>query len=256
MKLFADGVIEAKTASMLEPYATENTKGTPNYTVAEMQRIVTLMDGKGWQIFIHAIGDAGIRQALDAYEHAAQVNPAPARGRRHRIEHIEAISAADIPRFGRLGVIASMQPNHATPIPNVLDVWAVNLGPERASRAWVWKSIHDAGGRLAFGTDWPVVDLDPREGINTALTRETLEGKPPGGFGADQRLPLGTVIDAWTSGSAYASFEDARKGSLGPGMLADVVVLSTDIFKEAPGNVKNFKVVTTIFDGKVVYEGK
>jgi predicted amidohydrolase YtcJ len=253
VKLFADGVIEAHTASLLEPYANRDTRGIPNYAVDDMNRIVAMMDARGWQIFVHAIGDAGIRTTLDAYERAAASNPAPARGRRHRIEHIEAISAADIPRFAKLGVIASMQPFHASPIPNVLLVWAVNLGPERASRAWAWKSILDAGGRLTFGTDWPVVDLDPRPGIHTALTRRTLEGKPEGGFGPEQRLPLPTVIDAWTAGPAYASFEEGRKGTLAPGMLADVVVLSRDIFKEPAEKVKDFEVVTTILDGKVVY---
>jgi predicted amidohydrolase YtcJ len=253
IKMFADGVIESHTAAMLEPYANKDTSGMPNYTVEDMNRIVAMMDAKGWQIEIHAIGDRGIRMALDAYEHAAEVNPAPARGRRHRIEHIEAVSAADIPRFAKLGVIASMQPFHANPIPNVLDVWAVNLGPERASRAWAWKSIQDQGGRLAFGTDWPVVDLDPRPGIHTALTRQTLDGKPEGGFVPGQRLPLQNILDAWTSGSAYASFEEGRKGTLAPGMLADIVVLSKDLFAEPVKTVGDFEVETTIVDGKVVY---
>jgi hypothetical protein len=253
VKLFADGVIEAHTAALLEPYANRATKGIPNYAVDDLNRIVTMMDARGWQIFVHAIGDAGIRMTLDAYERATKLNPVPARGRRYRIEHIEAVSAADIPRFAKLGVIASMQPFHANPIPNVLEVWAVNLGPERASRAWAWKSILDAGGRLTFGTDWPVVDLDPRPGIHTALTRRTLDGKPEGGFGPEQRLPLQIVIDAWTSGPAYASFEEGRKGMLAPGLLADVVVLSKDIFNEPADKVKDFEVVTTILDGKVVY---
>jgi predicted amidohydrolase YtcJ len=253
IKMFADGVIESHTAALLEPYANADTTGIPNYTVEDMNRIVAMMDKKEWQIFIHAIGDRGIRMALDAYEHAAEVNPAPARGRRHRVEHIEAVSAADIPRFGKLGVIASMQPFHASPIQNVLEVWAVNLGPERASRAWAWKSIRDAGGRLAFGTDWPVVDIDPRPGIHTALTRKTLDGKPEGGFVPEQRLPLADVLDTWTLGSAYASFEEERKGTLAPGMLADIVVLSMDVFSVPVEKVKDFEVTTTIFDGKVVY---
>jgi predicted amidohydrolase YtcJ len=253
IKMFADGVIESHTAALLEPYANRNTTGIPNYTVDDMNRIVSTMDGKGWQIFIHAIGDAGIRMALDAYENAVKTNAAPARGRRHRIEHIEAVNAAEIPRFGELGVIASMQPFHANPISNVLEVWAVNLGPERASRAWVWKSIRESGGRLAFGTDWPVVDLDPRLGIHTALTRRTLDGTPEDGFGPEQRLPLDAILDTWTAGSAYASFEEERKGTLAPGMLADIVVLSTDVFAAPVDKVKDFRVEATIFDGRVVY---
>jgi hypothetical protein len=253
VKMYADGVIEAHTAALLEPYANRDTTGIPNYTAEEMNRIVSLMDGKGWQVFIHAIGDRGIRMALDAFEAAAETNPAPARGRRHRIEHIEAVSADDIARFAKLGVIASMQPFHASPNQNVLDVWAGNLGPERTSRAWAWKRIRDAGGRIAFGTDWPVVDIDPRPGIHTALTRKTLDGKPENGFVPEEALPLGVVLDAWTSGSAYASFEEERKGTLSPGMLADLVVLSTDVFAVPVESVKDFEVVTTIFDGKVVY---
>jgi predicted amidohydrolase YtcJ len=253
VKMFADGVIESHTAAFLDPYANRNTTGIPNYTAEDMNRIVSLMDGKGWQIWIHAIGDRGIRMALDALEKAAEANPAPARGRRHRIEHIEAVSAPDVPRFGQLGVIASMQPFHANPITNVLEVWAVNIGPDRASRAWVWKSIREASGRLAFGTDWPVVDLDPRLGIHVALTRQTLDGRPEGGFGPEQRLPLDVVLDSWTSGSAYASFEDERKGTLAPGMLADIVVLSSDVFAAPVETVKDFQVEVTVFDGKVVY---
>jgi predicted amidohydrolase YtcJ len=253
IKMYADGVIESRTAALLEPYANADTTGIPNYTVEDMNRIVAMMDGKGWQIFIHAIGDGGIRMALDAYQHAAEVNPAPPRGRRHRIEHIEAVSAEDIARFAKLGVIASMQPYHANPIQNVLEVWAVNLGPERASRAWAWKRIQDEGGRLAFGTDWPVVGIDPRPGIHTALTRRTLEGKPEGGFVPEERLPLEDVLDAWTAGSAYASFEEERKGILAPGMLADVVILSKDLFAVPVEEVKDFEVVTTIVDGKVAY---
>ena len=253
IKMFADGVIESHTAALLEPYANKDTTGIPNYTAEDMNRIVSMMDAKGWQIWIHAIGDRGIRMALDAYEKAAEANPAPARGRRHRIEHIEAVSATDIPRFGQLGVIASMQPFHANPITNVLEVWAVNLGPERASRAWVWKSLREASTRLAFGTDWPVVDLDPRLGIHTALTRQTVDGKPEGGFGPEQRLPLDVVLDTWTSGSAYASFEDERKGTLAPGMLADIVVMSGDLFAAPIETVKDFEVEATIFDGRVVY---
>lgn len=253
VKMYADGVIEAHTAAVLTPYANRQTNGLPVYQAAEMNRIVTLLDRRGWQIWIHAIGDAGIQMALDAYQAATAANPAPARPRRHRIEHIEAISAADIPRFNALGVIASMQPFHASPNQNVLNVWAVNLGPERAGRAWSWKSINDAGGRLAFGTDWPVVGLDPRPGIHTALTRQTADGKPPEGFVPSQRVPLNAVIETYTAGSAFAQFEETRKGTLKAGMLADLVVWTADIFALPVDRVKDAAVQTTIFDGQVVY---
>jgi predicted amidohydrolase YtcJ len=255
VKLMADGVIEAHTAAMLEPYSNRPTvKGAPRFTTGELDRTVALMDRRGWQIMIHAIGDAGIRQALDALEHAEETNPAPERGRRHRIEHIETTDPADVARFGQLKVIASMQPFHANPSPNQIDVWAGNIGPERASRGWAYRSIHAAGGRLAFGSDWPVVTLDPLMGLNMAVNRTTPEGTPEGGWYPDQRMPLPSALEAYTSGAAYASFDEHRKGTLKPGMLADLVVLSTDIFAAPPSKLLDARVAVTIFDGKVVYE--
>jgi predicted amidohydrolase YtcJ len=256
VKLYADGVIEAHTAWMLENYANKASRGRPDHTPASLNRIVAMMDRRGWQILIHAIGDAGIRMSLDALARADSANPAHARGRRNRIEHIEAVSAADIPRFGRLGVIASMQPFHANPNDNIFSVWAANIGPERASRAWNWKSILDGGARLAFGTDWPVVGIDPRPGMHVALTRQTPAGKPENGFVPSQRLPLRTVLQTFTAGNAWAEFDDQRKGVLKPGMLADLAVWSTDLFALPVDKVKDARVELTILDGKVVYEGK
>jgi predicted amidohydrolase YtcJ len=256
VKLFVDGVIESHTAVMLEPYANKPTSGVPICTAEEITRTVEMMDGRGWQILIHAIGDGGVRMALDAYENAAKVNPAPAHGRRHRIEHAETIAAVDIARFGELGVIAAMQPYHANPSPNQIDVWSANIGPDRASRAWVWKSIKDAGGEIAFGSDWPVVSIDPRIGINMALNRTTPDGHPPGGWLPEQKLPLTQVIDAYTRDAAYASFDENIKGSLAPGMLADIVIFSDDIFNLPAEKVLDAAVRTTIFDGEVVYEDK
>jgi hypothetical protein len=257
VKLMVDGVVEAHTAAMLEPYANRpGVKGTPMISQADLDRVVTMLDKRGWQVMIHAIGDGGIRMSLDAYERAAAANPTPARGRRHRIEHVETTDPADIPRFGKLGVIAAMQPFHANPSPNQIDVWAGNIGPERASRGWVYRSIRDGGGRLAFGSDWPVVTIDPRFGVNMAVNRTTPEGTPAGGWYPDQRLPLPLAIEAYTSGAAYASFDEQRKGRIVPGMLADLVVLTTDIFTAPPAKLVDAAVGVTIFDGKVVYERK
>ena len=252
VKLYADGVIESRTAAMLAPYEGTKSAGTPNYSVDDLNRIVAMFDKRGWQIQIHAIGDRAIRMSLDAIEKAAAANPAPARGRRHRIEHIEAVSAADIPRFGRLGVIASQQPIHAAlgdanqAVPS--GPWPDAIGPERASRAWAWKSILTAGGRLTFGSDWPVAPLEPAQGIWLASTRVKADKAE------DQRLTIDQAIAGYTKWPAYASFEERRKGTLAPGMLADVVVLTGDITSTpiaAPGDVV---VAATIFDGKVVYE--
>jgi hypothetical protein len=248
----ADGVIEAHTAAMLQPYANRGSTGEPAFTADELSRIVALLDKGGWQVFIHAIGDAAVRSALDAFEHAGAVNRPPARGRRHRIEHIETIDPADVPRFGSLGVVASLQPFHGSPSPSQLEVWTANIGPARAARGWSYGSIHAAGGRLAFGSDWPVVTLDPRFGLHTAVTRTTPEGLPESGWYADERVPLATAIDAYTSASAWASFDEQRKGTISRDMLADLVILSSDVF--APGaRLLDATVETTIFDGKVVY---
>ncbi|RPJ63509.1 MAG: amidohydrolase, partial [Acidobacteria bacterium] len=233
-KLLMDGVIEAHTAVMLEPYANKPTTGLPNFTREQLEAIVTEMDKRGWQVWIHAIGDGAIRMSLDAFERAAASNPPPARGRRHRLEHIETIDPADVPRFGRLGAIAVQQPFHGNPSPTQLDVWKANIGPDRASRGWAQRSILDAGGRLAMGSDWPVVSLDPRLQINMAINRTTPEGTPEGGWLPEQRLPLAAAIDAYTSGAAYASFDERRKGTLAEGMLADVVILSADVFSQPP----------------------
>jgi hypothetical protein len=252
VKLMADGVIEAHTAAMLAPYTNQRTTGRANFTPEALTRIVTLLDRRGWQILVHAIGDGAIRMSLDAFEAASRANPAPARGRRHRIEHVETIDPADIARFATLGVVASLQPFHGTPSPSQIDVWSANIGPERASRGWAYESIRAAGGRLAFGSDWPVVGLDPLPALHTAVTRTALDGTPDGGWYPQERIPLTAAVDAYTVGGAWASFDEQRKGLLARDMLADVVILTSDIF--APGaRLTDTEVETTIFDGRIVY---
>ncbi|MEZ5291165.1 MAG: amidohydrolase family protein [Vicinamibacterales bacterium] len=249
-KLLVDGVIETNTAAMLAPYVNDPAStGRANYSQDELDRIVATLDRRGWQIFTHAIGDRGVRMVLDAYEKAATANPAPARGRRHRIEHIETIDWADVPRFGALGVIASMQPPHTSLMnePHPVDHWVTNVGPERQARGWPWKSIAEAGGHLAFGSDWPVVSIDPLAGIWTGLGRIGFLDVP------NQRLTVGQMIDGYTSGAAYASFDEARKGRLAEGQLADIVVLTRDIFAKPPESADDVRVAVTIFDGTVVY---
>jgi predicted amidohydrolase YtcJ len=254
VKLIADGVIESHTAAMLEPYANRPaSKGDARFTPAQLNQIVAMLDQRGWQVMTHAIGDSAVRMTLDAYQAAAQANPALERGRRHRIEHIETIDAADIPRFGKLGVIASMQPVHATPSPTPGDVWSVNIGEARAARGWMWHSITRAGGRLAFGSDWPVMTIDPLKGLHVAVTRTTPEGLPAGGWVPSERLPIRRAIDAYTKDAAWASFDELRKGMLARDMLADIVVLTDDIFSGPASRLTTTEVAVTIADGKVVY---
>lgn len=254
IKLIADGVIESHTAAMLEPYANRpSTKGDPRFTPEQLNKVVAMLDKRGWQVMTHAIGDSAVRMTLDAYQAAAETNAALERGRRHRIEHIETIDPDDVPRFGKLGVIAAMQPVHATPSPTPGDVWSVNIGDARASRGWMWNSIAKAGGRLAFGSDWPVMTLDPLKGLHVAVTRTTPDGLPEGGWIPTERLPIRKAIDAYTRDAAWASFDELRKGMLKRDMLADIVVLTDDIFSGPASRLTTTEVAVTIADGKVVY---
>ncbi len=254
VKIIADGVIESHTAAMLEPYANRATvKGDARFSADQLNKVVAMLDKAGWQVMTHAIGDAAVRMTLDAYANAASVNPAPERGRRHRIEHLETIDPSDIPRFAKLGVIASMQPVHATPSPEPGDVWSVNIGEERAARGWMWASIAKTGGPLAFGSDWPVMTLDPLKGLHVAVTRTTQDGLPAGGWIPTERLALRQAINAYTRDGAWASFDEQRKGTLARDMLADIVVLTDDIFSGPASRLTTTEVAVTISDGKVVY---
>jgi predicted amidohydrolase YtcJ len=253
VKMMIDGVIESHTAAMLEQYTDDpSTKGKLFWEPDKYKAAIAELDKRGLQLFTHAIGDYAVRTALDAYENAENVNHT--QDRRPRIEHIETITAADIPRFGKLGVIASMQPLHAYPDEDTLRVWAGNVGPDRASRAWVWNSIAKAGGHLAFGSDWNVVTLNPWEGLQMAVTRQTTEGKPDGGWMPEQRVTLAQAVEAYTLGAAYAGRREKTEGSIEPGKLADLIILSQDIFEIDPHAIAQTKVLKTIVGGRVVYQ--
>jgi hypothetical protein len=253
VKLRLDGVIESHTAAMLEPYSDDRSlKGALFWEPEKYKAAVAELDKHGFQMFTHAIGDYAVRLALDAYEEAQTRNHK--HDRRPRIEHIETVSAADIPRFGKLGVIASMQPLHSYPDADTLEVWAHNVGPERASRAWAWKSILDADGHVAFGSDWPVVTLNPWEGIQTAVTRQTSDGKPEAGFVPEQRLTVAQAIDGYTLGAAFAGRREKTEGSLEIGKAADLIVVSQNILEIPARKIGATKVLTTIVGGRIVYQ--
>jgi len=253
VKFFMDGVVESHTAALLEPYADDpSTKGSLFWDPDKYKTAVVTLDKKGLQLYTHAVGDRAVRAALDGYGFAEQKNHV--KDHRHRIEHIETIAAADIPRFAQLGVIASMQPLHAYPDEDTLDVWAHNLGPERASRAWVWKSIAQQGGHYAFGSDWPVVTLNPWQGIQMAVTRQTSDGKPPNGFVPSQKLTVAQAVEGYTIEAAYAGHLEKSEGSLETGKVADVIMVDRNIFEIEPHTIGQTKVVLTIVGGKIVYE--
>jgi predicted amidohydrolase YtcJ len=255
VKFMIDGVIESHTAAMLGPYSDDpSLKGKLFWDPDKYNSAIAELDKRNLQLFTHAIGDYGIRTALDGYENAARLNHSSLR--RPRIEHIESVSNADIPRFGKLRVIASMQPLHSYPNDDTLDVWARNIGPERASRAWVWKSIAKEGGQLAFGSDWPVVTLNPFKGIQTAVTRQTSEGLPKDGFVPSQRLSVAEAIRGYTLGAAFAGFREKTEGSLEPGKIADLIILSQNLFQIDPHTIDKTKVLTTVVGGRVVFQSK
>jgi predicted amidohydrolase YtcJ len=268
LKAFADGVIEARTASMLAPYEADSSRGLPNWDPDDLKRHVAEADRRGWQIETHAIGDAGVRMVLDAYEQAARTNGAwpgdpHRRGviagthpRRHRVEHIETIDPADVARFARLGVVASMQPFHADPSPNQIDLWASNIGPERASRAWAWGTLRNAGARLAFGSDWPVVPWSPWIALHNAVNRQTAAGTPEGGWLPGERVSLEVAIEAYTAGSAYAAFEEHRHGRIAQGYDADLAVLDRDLLTEGASAIIGTTSLATLIGGRIVHRSE
>ena len=253
LKAFADGALGSETAWMDDPFANEPSKsGLASPDLLNSERFYDEMrqaDKAGLQISIHAIGDRANRTILDLYARLENDN-GPA-DRRPRIEHAQHLHPADYPRFAKLGVIVSMQPYHAIDDGR----WAETMiGPERIKSSYAWKSLLDAGATLAFGSDWPVAPLDPVLGIYAATTRRTLDGKNPDGWIPEQRITVAQAVHAYTMGSAFAEHQEKIKGSIEPGKLADLVVLSDDIFTIPPESIQKTKVDLTIFDGKVIYE--
>jgi predicted amidohydrolase YtcJ len=252
LKGYTDGTLGSRTAYMLEPFSDDaHTRGLPQYRPGELDSLVTAADAAGLQVILHAIGDAANRQALDAFERAARTNGP--RSRRHRVEHAQVLDRADIPRFRRLGVIASMQPTHATSDMR----WAeTRIGRERAVEgAYVWRTLLDSGAVVAFGTDFPVEPMPPVEGIYSAVTRQSREepGTPPGGWLPEQRLSREEAIRLYTAAPAYAEWQERDKGTLRPGMLADLVVWSADLLTVPDAEILAAQPVLTVVGGRVTY---
>ena len=248
-KFFMDGVIESHTAAMLAPYSDAPAlSGSTLWAPEKFNQAVLELDRHRYQIFTHAIGDRAVRIALDGYEQAKLKNGSS--DLRHRIEHIETVSPQDIPRFASLGVIASMQPLHAYP---ELGVWGRAAGPEREKLGFAWNSLAKAGAHLAFGSDWEVVTMNPWPGVQTAVTRQTGDGKPPGGWIPEQRITVAQTIAAYTIGAAYAGHREQTEGSLEPGKLADLIIVSQNPFEVDSHDLGKTNVMLTMVGGRVVY---
>jgi predicted amidohydrolase YtcJ len=258
IKLMLDGVIEGHTAAMLEPYADQpSTSGDTNWSADDYNEMCVRADRLGLQVWTHAIGDRAVRLALDGFETAVRRNGLrfhqTRKDRRFRIEHIETIHPADIPRFAEIGVLAGMQPIHADP--GTVEVWSKAVGTRRLPHAFAWRTLERAGARVTFGSDWPAsISFNPIRGIHNAVNRRTIDGKPDSGWIPTERVSLDMALRAYTAAGAIASFEEAQKGRLAPGMLADVVILSQDLFKISPMKIHATYVVTTVFNGRVVYD--
>jgi predicted amidohydrolase YtcJ len=253
LKAFSDGSLGSTTALFFEPYndAPETRGLGSGLAEGEMLKRVEAADAAGLQVMIHAIGDRANDQILSIYEQVARAHGL--RDRRFRIEHAQHLRPEEIAEFARQKVVASMQPYHAIDDGR----WAEKrIGPARIKGTYAFRSLLDAGAVLAFGSDWTVAPIDPLLGVYAAVTRRTLDGKNPDGWVPEQKITVEEAVRAYTYGSAYAEFADGVKGAITPGKLADLVILSRDIFKIDPVEIEKVKVVMTIVDGRVVYEAQ
>ena len=252
VKGYADGSLGSRTAYMFEPFtddpANRGLLSDEMHPPSAMRDRLMQADAAGLQLRVHAIGDRAISMMLDIFgdiekEHGYH-------DQRFAIEHAQHMAQKDFERFAKLHVIASMQPYHAIDDGR----WAeARLGHERARYSYAWRSFLDHDVTLAFGTDWPVAPLDPILGVYAAVTRATLDGKNPAGWIPEEKITLSEAIEAYTMGAAFAEFQEREKGSISPGKLADMVILTDNIFELKPEAIRNAKVKTTILGGKVVY---
>jgi predicted amidohydrolase YtcJ len=244
LKGFMDGSLGSRTAAMKTPFADDpGNSGLPQYTQSQLNEMTVERAQAGFQIGFHAIGDKATAMALDAFS-----QPGVSHTARNRIEHAQVVDPADIPRFARLGIIASMQPNHLLTDMN----WAEDrLGQKRAAYSYAWKAFHDAGVPLAFGTDYPVEPITPFRGLYCAVTRTSENGKKS--YFTENKLTRGQALYAYTQGSAYAEFAEKRKGKLMPGYDADFVLVDRDLYKVGAPAIPQTVVVGTYVAGQQAF---
>ncbi len=249
VKMFMDGVVDSRTAYMLDPYPGTDITGEPLFDPARFNEICIEIDRRGLQIAVHAIGDGAVRTTIDGYEAARLAN-----GRldaRHRIEHIELIARADVPRLGALGITASLQPPHP---PGAMDfpmgTMDTVFDPSRWPDAYLWKTLADHGARVAYASDWPVTDVSVMRGLQAALTRAPYDGA------VDERLDLMQSLYAYTAGGAWAAHLEHLTGRLVPGLAADFVLIDGDIEVIAPGHLGSTAIALTVAGGRITYQSE
>jgi len=247
IKAFADGALGSRTAAFFEPYAGRTDGGIGLVSQSVLSRYARSAFETGWQMAVHAIGDRAIALCLDAFDEAG------CRGSnfRPRIEHVQHLREQGVSRLGELGVVASMQPIHCTADMRFVEE---RLGEKRAKLSYAWRSVLRSGATLAFGSDWPVEDLNPIAGIHAAVTRQDTEGNPPGGWQPQERLTVEEALRAYTQGAAHAAFWEEDMGTLDVGKLADFTVLSENVFECDPLRLRDVGVLMTVVGGEIVYE--
>jgi predicted amidohydrolase YtcJ len=257
LKAWVDGIMGNSSALFFEPYRHQpDSVGKLRdvmFPEGNLERLVRGADAAGFTVTVHAIGDKANRILLDTYERVFAANPP--RDRRFRVVHAQVVAPEDLPRFGRLGLVAEVQPYHC-----IDDMrWMEERIGTRARNAYAFRSLARAGARLSFGSDWPGTNasyypINPLLGIYAAVTRQTLEGAPPGGWFPDERVSLEEALTAFTAGNAYASFEEDTKGTIAEGRLADLAVLDRDILSRPPRALLEARVLYTVVGGRVVHE--
>jgi predicted amidohydrolase YtcJ len=252
VKIMQDGVLENFTGAMLEPYNVESgTKGIPMVEPELLRRAVTALDAMGFQVHFHAIGTAAIRQSLDAIEEALIENGQL--GNRHHISHLQVIHPDDISRFGELDAIANFQPLWAGYDDYITELNIPAIGEKRTSWMYPIRSVHEAGGLIAFGSDWSVSTANPMDQIETAITRISINDPSMRPFIPEERIDLATAIDAFTINAAFVNKHEDKTGSIEVGKLADLIVLDRNLFELDPADISETKVLLTLFEGRPVY---
>ena len=248
VKLFADGALGSRGAWLKQPYADKpDSRGLQFHPDAEMLALADQAASRGFQIATHAIGDAANAQIISVYE---QLSKKYGRYRRWRIEHFQIADPADIPRLAPAGIIASMQPTHQTSDRLMAEA---RLGPNRLAGAYAWQSVLKSGARLAFGTDFPVESPNPFPGLSAAVSRQDLNGQPPGGWIPSERLTFEQALQAYTRGAAYAGFAEDKIGALEPGKYADFIIIDRDPTKVDAQSLAKTQVLETWVAGKKVF---